>query len=583
MLLAVPIYLSRIFFLSAAAFTSLLMSLICLVSSQAWFIEWELLSINSCCVVITLILDWISFIFLRFVIFISSIVLYYRGEYIRGDENINRFMYLVLGFVISMGFLIIRPNLVSILLGWDGLGLVSYVLVIYYQNEKSANAGILTALSNRVGDVAILLGIALFFSCGGWNFLFYTRELPRSNRLRLLCGLVVIAGITKRAQIPFSAWLPAAMAAPTPVSALVHSSTLVTAGVYLLIRFRVILEGSEAQVLLLLLSRLTIFMAGLGANFEYDLKKIIALSTLSQLGVMIRILSLGYPDLAFFHLLAHALFKALLFMCAGSVIHRVKDYQDIRIMGGLVYHMPLTRMCINLANLALCGTPFLAGFYSKDMVLEVAFMSPINLISFLLYVIATGLTVCYTMRLVYYSLSGDFNLGNLYLVSDNASVMTSPIISLSGGAVLGGAILSWLIFPCPYIICIRTGFKTLALTVRAVGGIIGYFLNLGAVNHGLISLKEYRKRVFVGSIWFIPFLSTQGIRKNLLKRGDIFQKVGDIGWSEYYGGQGLYKVTRKNSSYLQVLQDNNIKIYMLSFLLWVILVFFVVVYLCSLI
>jgi len=258
--------------------------------------------------------------------------------------------------------------------------------------------------------------------------LFYTKELPRRGRMGLLCVLVVIAGITKRAQIPFSAWLPAAMAAPTPVSALVHSSTLVTAGVYLLIRFSVILEGSEAQVLLLLLSRLTIFMAGLGANFEYDLKKIIALSTLSQLGVIIRILSLGYPELAFFHLLAHALFKALLFMCAGSVIHRVKDYQDIRIIGGLVYHMPLTRMCINLANLALCGTPFLAGFYSKDMILEVAFISPINLVSFILYVTATGLTVCYTMRLVYYSLSGDFNLGNLYLVSDNASVMTNPII-----------------------------------------------------------------------------------------------------------------------------------------------------------
>jgi len=432
--------------------------------------------------------------------FISSIVLYYRGEYIGGDENINRFIYLVLAFVLSMAFLIIRPNLVSILLGWDGLGLVSYALVIYYQNEKSANAGILTALSNRVGDVAILLGIALFFRCGGWNFLFYDKSLFGGERLGLLCGLVVIAGITKRAQIPFSAWLPAAIAAPTPVSALVHSSTLVTAGVYLLIRFSVILEESNSQVVLLLLSSLTMFIAGLGANFEYDLKKIIALSTLSQLGVIIRILALGYPDLAFFHLLAHALFKALLFMCAGCVIHSIKDYQDIRIIGGLVYHMPLTRMCINLANLALCGTPFLAGFYSKDIVLEVAFISPINVMSFILYVLATGLTVCYTIRLIYYSLSGDFNLGNLYSVADNASIITNPIICLRSGAVLGGAILSWLIFPCPYIICMGLGFKTLALSVRAVGGTLGYILNLGAVNYKLICLKEYKKSLFVGSI-----------------------------------------------------------------------------------
>merc|ERR1719347_256241 len=193
--------------------------------------------------------------------------------------------------------------------------------------------------------------------------------------------------MTKRAQIPFSAWLPAAIAAPTPVSALVHSSTLVTAGVYLLIRFRSVLEGTVVQTGLLLLASLTMFMAGLGANFETDLKKIIALSTLSQLGVIMRVLALGFPDLAFFHLLAHALFKALLFICAGSIIHRVKDYQDIRIMGGLVYHIPLTSICINLANLALCGTPFLAGFYSKDIILEVAFISSINSIIFIFYVL----------------------------------------------------------------------------------------------------------------------------------------------------------------------------------------------------
>merc|ERR1712033_108246 len=195
-------------------------------------------------------------------------------------------------------------------------------------------------------------------------------------------GLVLIlalAGLTKRAQYPFSAWLPAAMAAPTPVSALVHSSTLVTAGVYLLVRFRIALDGSEVQMVLLLLSRLTIFIAGLGANFEYDLKKIIALSTLSQLGVIISILCLGYANLAFFHLLRHALFKALLFICAGAVIHNIKDYQDVRVIGGLVSQIPLTTFCINLANLALCGRPFLAGFYSKDLILEIAFIRNINI------------------------------------------------------------------------------------------------------------------------------------------------------------------------------------------------------------
>nr|QFK69677.1 NADH dehydrogenase subunit 5 [Parapenaeopsis tenella] len=570
-------YQTSMMFLVMGSVLMLLSSLKSLGSGMSYFIEWEIVSINSSSIVMTLILDWMSFMFLSFVMFISSMVLYYSGEYMAGDKNMNRFMYLVLAFVMSMGFLIISPNLISILLGWDGLGLVSYALVIYYQNEKSANAGMLTALSNRIGDVAILLGIALMFSEGGWNFLFYVDGMLNSSLSFMICSLVVLAAMTKSAQIPFSAWLPAAMTAPTPVSALVHSSTLVTAGVYLLIRFSPALEGSLAKTVLLLLSALTMFMAGLGANFEYDLKKIIALSTLSQLGVMMSILSLGYADLAFFHLLAHALFKALLFMCAGAVIHSVKDYQDIRMMGGLVYHMPLTSMMMNLANLALCGTPFLAGFYSKDMILEVAFMSSINFIIFVLYVLATGLTVCYTMRLVYYSLSGDFNLGNLYSVGDEAKIMTNPMMGLGCGAIFGGAILSWLIFPCPYMICMSLGFKVLALAVSAIGGAIGYLLNLGVVSYGLNSLKNYTITVFGGSMWFMPFLSTYGVSKGFLKAGNDYHSVGDMGWSEYYGGQGIYTLVSNSSKKLQVFQDNSLKVYMLSFLLWLVVLFFIMI------
>lgn len=174
--------------------------------------------------------------------------------------------------------IVLRPNIIRILLGWDGLGLVSYALVIYYQHEKSANAGILTVLSNWVGDVAILLRIGLLRKLGGWNFLFY-RFYIRGEWLSLII-LLVLAAITKSAQIPFSAWLPAAMAAPTPVSALIHSSTPVTAGVYLIIRFSPSLDGSQAQWRLLIILCLTIFIAGVGANFEYNFKKIIALSTL---------------------------------------------------------------------------------------------------------------------------------------------------------------------------------------------------------------------------------------------------------------------------------------------------------------
>lgn len=496
-------------------------------------------------------------------------VLFYRGGYIAGDFNINRFIYLVLAFVLSMTFLIISPNIVSILLGWDGLGLVSYVLVIYYQNEKSANAGMLTALSNRIGDVAILLAISLLASRGGWNFYFYTELFNNMEGHGIVGALVVLAAITKRAQIPFSAWLPAAMAAPTPVSALVHSSTLVTAGVYLLVRFRAAIEGSITQSVLLLLSRLTIFIAGLGANFEYDLKKIIALSTLRQLGVIIRILSLGYANLAFFHLLRHALFKALLFICAGAVIHNIKDYQDIRVIGSLVVQIPLTTFCINLANLALCGRPFLAGFYSKDLILEIAFISPINITIFILYCLATGLTVCYTARLIYYTLRGDFNLHRLYTITDESYLITTPILFLGGGAIFGGALLSWVIFPAPRIICMPLFFKTLALRVRVLGGAIGYILNFIIVNYKLSSLNNYNYVSFMGSMWFIPFLSTYPTSYRTLKVGRYYIKVADFGWSEYYGGQGIYKTVIKASDYLQIAQDNSFKVYILSFVIWV--------------
>jgi NADH-ubiquinone oxidoreductase chain 5 len=280
----------------------------------------------------------------------------------------------------------------------------------------------------------------------------------------------LLAAITKSAQIPFSSWLPAAMAAPTPVSALVHSSTLVTAGIYLLIRFNVLLAGTNLGSFLLLFGGLTIFIAGLGANFEFDLKKIIALSTLSQLGLIIRILAIGFPKLAFFHLLTHALFKALLFICAGAIIHNMKDSQDIRFIGGLVMSMPLTSSCFNLSNLALCGTPFLAGFYSKDLILEVASLSYINVFRFILYFFSTGLTVCYSLRLVYYSISGDFNTFSLHPLSDEGWVILRRIMSLSFIAVLGGSLLSWALFPTPSMICLPFFLKTLALRVSLLGG-----------------------------------------------------------------------------------------------------------------
>lgn len=348
-----------------------------------YFFEWELFIFNSCKLIINFIFDWIRFLFISFVLFISSIVIFYRLEYIKEDLNKIRFIYLVFLFILSIILLIISPNLISILLGWDGLGLVSYCLVIYFQNYKSFNAGILTALCNRVGDVSLLIAIAWILNLGGWTFYFYI-DFMNLNIIYLF--IIILASITKRAQIPFSSWLPAAIAAPTPVSALVHSSTLVTAGVYLLLRFNnYLIFNHRLSFILLILGSITIFISGLGANYEIDLKKIIALSTLSQLGLIIRSLSLGLLKFSFFHLLIHALFKALLFLCAGIFIHRIINFQDVRYSGGFFNQVYISLIFFNISNIALCGIPFLAGFYSKDIILEFILMSNLNIIIFFFF------------------------------------------------------------------------------------------------------------------------------------------------------------------------------------------------------
>jgi NADH-ubiquinone oxidoreductase chain 5 len=235
--------------------------------------------------------------------------------------------------------------------------------------------------------------------------------------------------------------LPAAIAAPTPVSALVHSSTLVTAGVYLLIRFNYLFRNNLLRQFLLLISGLTIFISGLGANFEFDLKKVIALSTLSQLGLIIIILSIGFIKLAFFHLLTHAIFKALLFICAGSIIHNIINRQDIRMIGGLCLNIPLTSSFFNISNIALCGMPFLAGFYSKDLILEISSFSYINLFIYFIYFFSTGLTVSYSFRLVYYSIVGDFNRISLHPMTDESWLILNRILSLVFISILRGSIL----------------------------------------------------------------------------------------------------------------------------------------------
>lgn len=557
-------------FLFALRISLFFLGLNFLLYDLVYFFEWEIFRINRTIIVIVLIFDWISLLFISFVLFISSLVIYYRKDYIREDVFINRFIILVLLFVFSMIIIILSPNLIRILLGWDGLGLVSYCLVIYYQNVKSYNAGILTALSNRLGDVALLMSIAWILNYGSWNFLFYIEFIKGDFQISVVCAIVILAAITKRAQIPFSSWLPAAIAAPTPVSALVHSSTLVTAGVYLLIRFRRLFIGTDLGKFLLLISGLTIFMAGLGANFEFDLKKIIALSTLSQLGLIMSILAIGFYKLAFFHLLTHALFKALLFMCAGAIIHNIKNSQDIRDMGSLTVYMPLTISCLNVANLALCGFPFLAGFYSKDIILEIVLISELNLFSVFLFFFSTGLTVSYSFRLFYYSFIITINQSSINILNDKSFVIFKSIFGLLIFAISGGAILNWILFPYAPIICLPIFLKLLTLTVCVIGGLSGYLIsniNFFSFNK---SLNYYLFSFFSSSIWFIPPLSTIGVTYYPLTISFNLFKNLDQGWLEFFGIQQTFKLFMRVSAIVQFVQFNNLKIHLTLFVFWII-------------
>nr|QXT45539.1 NADH dehydrogenase subunit 5 [Leptinotarsa decemlineata] len=548
------------------------LALLFLSMDYSMVIELNLLNLNSSSIEMVILFDWMSLFFMSFVLFISSMVIYYSQEYMLGDLYLNRFILLVVMFVLSMMFMIISPNLISILLGWDGLGLVSYCLVVYYQNLKSYNAGMLTALSNRIGDVALLMAIAWMMNFGSWNFIFYLEIMKSNFYMELISYLVVLAALTKSAQIPFSSWLPAAMAAPTPVSSLVHSSTLVTAGVYLLIRFNYSFSSS-LMYLLLFIASITMFMSGLSANFEFDLKKIIALSTLSQLGFMMGILALGSYKLAFFHLLIHALFKALLFLCAGSIIHNLSNCQDIRYMGGLIYHMPMTCVYFNISNFSLCGLPFLSGFYSKDLVVEFMSFGNLNMFIYSIYYISIGLTVCYSFRLAYYSLMGTFNFHSLNSLSETSFIMLKSMFGLILFVVFSGSMMSWLIFPTPYFICLPYQMKLMTLVFIILGVWIGMEVSKFKIFYLLKMKCNFKTVKFFSMMINLPLLSTYGVNYFPIFLGKIYMNNMDQGWLEYYGGQNLYKLFKK-MMFVQLMSKNHMKIYLSLFVCWLMFLIF---------
>nr|YP_010478288.1 NADH dehydrogenase subunit 5 [Nesophrosyne sp. 29 GMB-2012]UVI59732.1 NADH dehydrogenase subunit 5 [Nesophrosyne sp. 29 GMB-2012] len=518
-------------------------------------IEWVLLSLNSVSMSYFIFLDWISMGFCFVVFFISSMVVLYSGVYM-GSYNYSsiRFLLLVLMFVTSMMLMIVSPSLVSIMLGWDGLGLVSYCLVIYYSSLKSYLAGMITCLINRLGDIGLLISVSWLFGYGSWNFMFYLDYYGN-----LIFYLIMISSFTKSAQIPFSSWLPAAMAAPTPVSALVHSSTLVTAGVYLLIRFYNYLIFMN--YFFLFVGIMTMIMSSFCANYEFDLKKIIALSTLSQLGLMMSCLFMGLVDLSLFHLLSHAMFKSLLFLCSGVIIHLMGGGQDIRTMGSVCVSLPLTCSCFNIANMSLCGFPFLSGFYSKDFIVEVGVFNSLNMFYMIFFYLGLGLTSLYSVRLIYYTLLVSYNYVGFIHSSLGKSIyhMKYSLILLSIFSLTFGCMFMWLTNLDLGFLMLPFIMKILSLLMVLLGIYLGYEMNL-------ISYLMPNKYYFLnGSMWFMYSYSYSLFEVSYMYSLTLFKSMY---WGEYYGGAGLSFYLVKFSNLMQLMFLGSLKGFCLMLIIW---------------
>lgn len=412
---------------------------VCFVDLGTWFhlgvlrLDWTFLFDSITCTMIVL------------VVFVSFLVHLYSMDYMNGDPYIIRFLSYLSLFTFFMLMLVTSGNFVQLFLGWEGVGLSSYLLINFWYTRLQANKSAMKAIIvNRFGDFGIyfaLLIIFFFFKSFDFGVVFSLVQLLDLlslqlnifsfcfNVVDLICFFLFLGAIGKSAQLGLHTWLPDAMEGPTPVSALIHAATMVTAGVFVLIRTSPLMEYSSSILFVTaLIGGLTAFFAGTAGLVQYDIKKVIAYSTCSQLGYMFFACGMSNYSVGLFHLFNHGFFKALLFLGAGSVIHALLDEQDMRKMGGMVKLLPLTYVAIIVGSLSLTGFPFLTGFYSKEVVLEVAF-TKFSINSYFIYwlgVIAAFITSFYSIRLVYLVF---FSTPNSYVRSVSTSHESSSYIS----------------------------------------------------------------------------------------------------------------------------------------------------------